>query len=289
MALLAQVQPNECDPKEHFQKKGILTTTTEREFQNALWTRSQTLFLRLFFFFFLSTSFPFWPEAASSYLSLPTLYNLPPPPWFAHSAFARHIHQVSFWYRQERKSLHPFSRTMCAGGGIMVDKEHDPGQGRERAARMYSALILVYYSVDYYISERKKRENREKNSTQTLCTPRYPLWSLEIRPVCFHYRKWNETWQLTLIYIHATVLMNLHAPIDYVIKSRSTFLNILCPFRCGPLRHVNDKLIRRSREQKGERRRIKRKWETFPEKSQREMEPRDVLFLSILTRTQFLL
>ncbi len=41
---ISQVQPNECDPKEHFKKKGILTTTTEREFQNALWTRSRTLF-----------------------------------------------------------------------------------------------------------------------------------------------------------------------------------------------------------------------------------------------------
>lgn len=67
---------------------------------------------------------------------------------------------------------------MCAGGGIVGDKEHDPGQGRERAARVYSALILVYYSVDYYISERKRRENREKNSTQHFAPPGTPsgLW-----------------------------------------------------------------------------------------------------------------
>lgn len=82
--------------------------------------------------------------------------------------------------------------------------------------------------------------------------------------------------------------MNLHAPIDYVIKSRSTFRNILCPFRCGPLRHVNDKLIRRSREQKGERRLIKRKWVTFPEKSQREMEPREEFLTNALGDCSFL-
>jgi hypothetical protein len=44
----------------------------------------------------------------------------------------------------------------------MVDKEHDPDQGRERAARMYSALILVYYSVDYYIYERIEKRIRPK-------------------------------------------------------------------------------------------------------------------------------
>jgi hypothetical protein len=167
MALLAQVQPNECDPKEHFQKKGILTTTTEREFQNALWTRSQTLFLRLFFFFFLSTSFPFWPEAASSYLSLPTLYNLPPPPWFAHSAFARHIHQVSFWYRQERKSLHPFSRTMCAGGGgswsikNMILAREERGQ-HACIARWFLFIIPLIITYPKERNERIEKRIRPK-------------------------------------------------------------------------------------------------------------------------------
>ncbi len=82
--------------------------------------------------------------------------------------------------RKENHSTHFLAQCVWRGGGgwgFVGDKEHDPGQGRERAARVYSALIIVYYSVDYYVSERETRESR-KEFDPTLCTPGTPsgLW-----------------------------------------------------------------------------------------------------------------
>lgn len=174
MALLAQVQPNECDPKEHFKKKGILTTTTEREFQNALWTRSQTLFLRLFsldIVSFLAGSCFFLPLTPYS------LQSSPPPP----DSPTQHLPDIFTKFpfdidRKENHCTHFLAQCVRGGGSSAIKNMILAREERGQHACIARWFLFIIRLIITYPKERDERIEK-RIRPNTLHPPVPPLVS----------------------------------------------------------------------------------------------------------------